>query len=259
MDYKKGDDKMTNIFSNENIKEGVEILAKLMKESKYTVLLTGAGMDTESNIPDFRGKDGLWKKYDPRLLASIDTFEENYSLFREFYSERIKKLKNVKPHEGHYILADFEKKGIIKSIATQNVSDLHGIAGSEKVYELHGNIRKIRCNHCNYMAELDDFLNSAKCTACGKDTLRPDVILFGEALPVNEWILAEEDIRKSDLIIVIGTSLEVYPVNQLPMLTRGKRVLINMEDVDIHYDFDLKLIGKAGEILKGLKEAYDSI
>ena len=218
---------MTKTFMGENIKEGVEILARLMKESNYTVVLTGAGMDTESNIPDFRSQDGLWKKYDPRLLASIDTFEENYPLFRDFYSERIKRLKNVRPHEGHYILADFERRGIIKSIATQNVSDLHRIAGNEKVYELHGNIRKIRCSSCGQEAGLDNFLKKAKCGVCGKDALRPEVVLFGESLPAKEWALAEEDIRKSDLLLVIGTSLEVYPVNQLPFFTRGKRVLIN--------------------------------
>lgn len=248
---------MTKIFKEENIKKGVEILAGFMKSSKYIVVLTGAGMDTESNIPDFRGKDGLWRKMDPRLVASIDTFEENYPLFHEFYSERINRLDNVKPHEGHYILADFEKKGIIKSIATQNVSDLHRIAGSDKVYELHGNIRKIRCNYCGHKAELDDFLNNAKCATCGRKALRPNVVLFGEALPIDEWVSAEEDIRKCDLLIVIGTSLEVYPVNQLLMLTKGKRVLINMEDVDTYYDFHIKLFGKAGEILKELKKAYD--
>jgi len=250
---------VAKIYTGENIKEGIRILADFMKEAKYTVVLTGAGMDTESNIPDFRSQDGLWRKMDPRLVASIDTFEENYSLFRDFYSERIKRLKDVKPHEGHYVLADFEKRGIIKCIATQNVSDLHRMAGNDKVYELHGNIRKIRCNYCNHKAELEDFLNREKCVNCGRDALRPEVVLFGEALPMDEWLWAEEDIRKSDLIIVIGTSLEVAPVNQLPMLTRGKRVLINMEDVDIYYNFDLKLMGKAGEILRELREVYDSL
>lgn len=172
---------MAKIYTGENIKEGIRILADFMKEAKYTVVLTGAGMDTESNIPDFRSQDGLWRKMDPRLVASIDTFEENYSLFRDFYSERIKRLKDVKPHEGHYVLADFEKRGIIKCIATQNVSDLHRMAGNEKVYELHGNIRKIRCNYCNHKAESEDFLNREKCTNCGRDALRPEVVLFGEA------------------------------------------------------------------------------
>ena len=136
----QGDEKMTNIYKDDAIQEGIKALAGLMKESNYSVVLTGAGMDTESNIPDFRGKDGLWRKIDPRLVASVDTLEENYSMFREFYIERINRLKGVNPHEGHYILAEFEEKGIIKSIATQNVSALHELAGSKNVNELHGNI-----------------------------------------------------------------------------------------------------------------------
>lgn len=248
---------MTNIFTGKSIKEGVKILARIMKESKYAVVLTGAGMDTESNIPDFRGEDGLWRKIDPRVVASIDTFKENYTLIREFYSERIERLNFVKPHVGHYILADFEMRGIIKSIATQNVSGLHRMAGNKKVYELHGNIRSIRCNNCGKEAEMEDFLSNNKCANCGEKALRPNVVLFGEVLPFNEWISAESDIKKSDLLIVIGTSLEVYPVNQLPMLSKGRLVLINKEDVDTYYNFDLKLIGKAGEILRELMEAYE--
>ena len=240
---------MTNIFKGQNIKEGIDVAASLIKGSKNIVVLTGAGMDTESNIPDFRGKDGLWKNYDPRVVASIDTFEENYPLFHEFYTRRIKLLESVKPHEGHYILADLEKRGIIKAIATQNVSGLHVMAGSKNVYELHGNIREIRCNYCNEKAELGEFFNGGNCPACGRRGLRPNVVLFGEALPVDVWIPAEEYVREADLLIVIGTSLEVYPVNQFPAITKGKTILLNNEDLNTYYDFDIKLIGKAREVL----------
>lgn len=160
------------IFEGESIEKGVKELALLMNQSANTVVLTGAGMDTESNIPDFRGKDGLWRELDPRQVASIGSFYENYELFHEFYTDRIRLLENIKPHEGHYILADFEKRGIIKSIATQNVSGLHHMAGNKKVYELHGNIRQVRCNECNNTAKLRDFLDkkvaiTAK-TYCGQ-------------------------------------------------------------------------------------------
>jgi len=242
---------MKNFFQGEDIKLGVEKLADMMKESKYTVVLTGAGMDTESNIPDFRGKNGLWKNINPMLVANINSFYENYELFHEFYSVRIKKREHVKPHDGHYILADFEKRGIIKSIATQNVSGLHRLAGSKRVYELHGNIRKIICNSCEREASLKDFLNKEKCKFCG-NLLRPAVVLFGETLPMDTWNLAESDIKKCDLLIVIGTSLEVYPVNQFPKITRGKTVLINNEDLSFDHEFDLKLIGKAREVLREL-------
>ncbi|MDD4570067.1 MAG: NAD-dependent deacylase [Tepidanaerobacteraceae bacterium] len=236
-------------YKGEDIENGVKILAKLMRESANTVVLTGAGMDTESNIPDFRGKNGWWKSIDPRLVASIDSFYENYELFHEFYTTRIKRLEDIKPHEGHYILADFERRGIIKSIATQNVSGLHHMAGSKKVYELHGNIKKIKCNQCNHETELKDFFNKKNCSLCG-NLLRPDVVLFGEALPADVWALAENDIRKCDLLIVIGTSLEVYPVNQFPKIAKSKTVFINNEDISFDHEFDIKLIGKAKEVLK---------
>ena len=247
------------LFKDKDIKKGAEILITCMKESEGTVVLTGAGMDTESNIPDFRGKDGWWRNIDPRTVASIDTFYKNYSLFHEFYSMRIKLLENIKPHEGHYILAEFQDKGLINSIATQNVSGLHRIAGSKNVYELHGNIQTVRCNHCGHKAGLVDFLDKNNCDICGKSTLRPNVVLFGEALPKNAWVLAESDIRKCDLLIIIGTSLEVYPVNQLPLFSNGKIVLINNEDINTNYGFDLKLIGKAKEILKELRNVFDKI
>lgn len=242
-----------------DIKKGAEILITGMKESEGTVVLTGAGMDTESNIPDFRGKDGWWRNIDPRTVASIDTFYKNYSLFHEFYSMRIKLLENIKPHEGHYILAEFQDKGLINSIATQNVSGLHRIAGSKKVYELHGNIQTVICNHCGHKVDLVDFLDKNNCDFCGNRTLRPNVVLFGEALPKSAWVLAESDIRKCDLLIIIGTSLEVYPVNQLPLFSKGKIVLINNEDINTNYGFDLKLIGKAKEVLKELRNAFDKI
>lgn len=246
---------MPSVYKGDEMQAGIEILASFMKESDKTVVLTGAGMDTESNIPDFRGKAGLWRKVDPRLVASVDTLEGNYSMFYEFYMERINKLEDVKPHKGHEILADFEKKAIIKSIATQNISGLHEMAGSKNVYELHGNIRNIRCNNCDQEAGLDDFFNKHKCTACGSDVLRPGVVLFGESLPTKPWDLAQADIKNSDLLIIIGTSLEVSPVNQLPFLTKGKLALINNEDVGAYYDFDIKLIGKAKDILIGLSES----
>jgi len=246
---------MKNFFQGEDLKLGVKKLADMMKKYTYTVVLTGAGMDTESNIPDFRGKNGLWKNINPILVASIDSLKRNYELFHEFYSTRIKKLEHVKPHEGHYILADLERRGIIKSIATQNVSGLHHMAGSKRVYELHGNIKRIICNKCKEEASLDDFLNKEKCSFCG-GLLRPAVVLFGEALPMDIWSLAESDIGRCDLLIVIGTSLEVYPVNQFPKMAGGKTVLINNEDLNYDHKFDLKLIGRAKEVLQELSRYF---
>ncbi len=244
---------MSKVFTENNLTEGINQLASLMKLSKSTVILTGAGMDTESNIPDFRSKGGWWRQRDPRLVASIDNFYENYPLFHEFYTDRIKQLEKIKPHEGHYILARLERQGLIESIATQNIAGLHNIAGNKKIYELHGNIRKVHCHNCKQKASLISFLNKKTCTNCGHHALRPSLTLFGERLPQDSWNKAIRDIEDSSLLLVIGTSLEVSPVNQLPTLTNGKSILINRENINRGYNFEFKLLASAGKILKLLE------
>ena len=243
---------MGNLFHQERLEEGIKELATWLLKSNHTVVLTGAGMDTESNIPDFRGKNGWWRNIDPRTVANIDAFYENHELFHEFYKMRLELLEGIVPHQGHYILAKLEQEGLIKSIATQNVAGLHDAAGSQNVHELHGSIRSIRCNSCKHQAVLEDFLNKKGCSKCGRDALRPNVVLFGESLPSDAWDASFHEIEKSDLLIVIGTSLEVYPVNQLPMAAKGKTVLINNEDIGSNYSFNLRLIANAKEVLEGL-------
>jgi NAD-dependent deacetylase len=248
---------VTMFYSGEDLQSGIETLASWLKESRSTVILSGAGMDTQSNIPDFRSQSGWWKNIDPSKVASVTALQRNYPLFREFYIQRLKMLENVKPHPGHYVLAELEQKSLLKSIATQNVSGLHRQAGSKNVYELHGNITTIRCNHCESSAELEDFLAGESCKICGHDLLRPNVVLFGEFLPQEAWNAAEQDIRQSELLIVIGTSLNVAPVNQFPKIAPGRVVLLNNEDVDPTYKFDLKIIDRAKEVLEELKCCLD--
>jgi len=231
----------------------IEKLAQFIEESKKTVVMTGAGMDTESNIPDFRSQGGLWYQVDPTKVATVEALEGNYPLFHDFYTARIKNMENVKPHEGHYALAELEEKGYLKSIATQNISGLHAMAGNKNVYELHGNIRKIKCNDCGTRHSLEDFLDKKSCNKCGSHALRPDIVLFGELLPTDTWDRAIRDVENSGLFIVIGTSLQVSPVNQMPYIARGRTIYINMERAR-GYNFDLEIIGKAGEVLVGLKE-----
>jgi NAD-dependent deacetylase len=232
----------------------VRELKDLMEKARHVVVLTGAGMDTESNIPDFRGKDGLWRNLDPRLLASVDTFEENYPLFREFYATRLKLLETRQPHRGHYILAELEEKGLIQAIATQNVSRLHHLAGSKHVYELHGNIRTFRCHYCNEPAEPEEFFDNRNCSNCAQPGLRPNVTLFGESLPTDAWNNTMTEVLQSDLLIVIGTSLEVSPVNQIPRFAKGKTVYINDEIAAKGYHFDLVIQGKAKKVLEQLEQ-----
>ncbi len=231
----------------------IKTLATWLQHSKYTTILTGAGMSTESNIPDFRSKDGWWKNIDPRTVATTEALKHNYNLFHEFYSMRLKSLEECAPHKGHKILAEWEQKGLIQAICTQNVDGFHTAAGSQNVYELHGSIHNIRCTTCSKPATIEHFLAKEGCSQCsGK--LRPGVVLFGEMLPEESWSASLSHIRKSDLVIVIGTSLEVYPASQLPQMTRGKTVYINME-VDSHRnDFDLIIKDRAGEVLMAVNK-----
>ncbi|NLM46062.1 MAG: NAD-dependent deacylase [Firmicutes bacterium] len=241
---------MSKTYTGDRLEEGCKELAAMLLGAKYTVVLTGAGMDTESNIPDFRGKNGLWRNYDPRIVADISTFQQNYDLFHEFYTERFAAMKQVEPHPGHYILADWEQRGLIKAIATQNISGLHAKAGSKKVFELHGNTREIFCNSCGKPATEQELLAKQPCSYCKRYALRPNIVFFGEPLPPVVWDSAIAEIKRSDLLLVIGTSLEVSPVNQLPYLAEGKQVLINNEDRSAGYSFDLVLLGSAGDILQ---------
>lgn len=223
-------------------------LAEWLQQANHTTILTGAGMSTESNIPDFRSKEGWWKNIDPLMVATTEALANNYDLFHEFYSVRLKALEGCSPHKGHDILADWERKGFIQAIATQNVDGLHPDAGSRNVYELHGSIHKIRCQSCGINASIEQFYSKVACSHCG-GKLRPGVVLFGEILPEDIWSASLSHIRKSDLVIVIGTSLEVYPASQLPQMTEGKTVYINIESNVHGTDFDLVINGKAGEVL----------
>ncbi|HHY60669.1 MAG TPA: NAD-dependent deacylase [Clostridia bacterium] len=234
-------------------------LAKMLTNAFHAVVLTGAGMDTESNIPDFRSKTGWWSQVDPKKVASVDTLEENYDLFYEFNRINLELLEKYQPHQGHYVLAKLEEQGLIAAVATQNITGFHQAAGSKKVYELHGNLRNFYCHHCGTPATREEFLQKKSCRHCGQKVLRPNVVLFGESLPPEAWRNAVNSIEKSDLLIVIGTSLEVYPVNQLPLLAKGKTVYINMEEGRrASYDFDMFIRGKAGEVLQELMNAIQN-
>ena len=224
-----------------------------IKQSSSTVLLTGAGMSTESGVPDFRSSSGLWKHYDPRTVASVESLLTNYDVFREFYQMRIEHLQACAPHKGHFLLAEWEKRGLISFIATQNVDQFHQAAGSVEVAELHGNILTARCQNCQKRHTKEQFLNNSLCVYCsGK--LRPNVVLFGEALPQEAWNRSLNEIQNADVVIVIGTSLEVYPVNQLPMMAKGKLVYINLDVENNTHGFDVVLKGTVGDILGEMDE-----
>jgi len=168
---------------------------------------------------------------------------------------RINAVDSCEPHDGHKILAEWEAKGLIQSIATQNVDGFHQKAGSKKVYELHGSINKIRCSECRAPDNKNNLISKNPCAKCG-GRLRPGVVLFGEDLPQSEWNKALNDIVKAELLIVIGSSLKVSPVNILPSITKGKVAYIN-DEIDQNYSFDLIIKGKAKNILLKLNEILE--
>jgi len=210
--------------------KGLERLVSFLK-SKEVVVFTGAGMSTASGLPDFRGKKGLWKEKDPSLLASVGALENNYQEFCEFYRWRIKALLEAKPNEGHFILANWEEKGYVKGIITQNVDGFHQEAGSKKVWELHGTLRKVRCMRCRSRYESALFLERTSCPNCG-GKLRPDVVLFGESLPDLALEKAEELSLSCKCFLVLGSSLRVSPANWFPFLAKrngAELFIVNME------------------------------
>lgn len=215
------------------------------------VVFTGAGMSTESGLPDFRSSGGLWDGKDPMQIASTMSLAQNFDEFTEFYRYRLKEKNKFKPHEGHHIVADWEKRGLVDAVVTQNVDGYHQLAGSQKVYELHGSLTDIYCEICGkkYMEEV--YLEQNRCLECnGK--LRPGIVLFGEMLPVQAFQSATEAAANCRTMLVIGTSLQVAPANMLPAEAKnhGARViLINREPVALPDYIDGWIKGSAREIL----------
>ncbi|MFC3884602.1 NAD-dependent deacylase [Bacillus songklensis] len=234
-------------------------LQTLLRKAKYPVVLTGAGMSTESGLPDFRSAaQGLWKYKDPARLASTYAMEHNRDEFVEFYTERIKGLKQCQPHDGHYILAKWERKGLIKSIITQNVDGFHHLAGSENIAEVHGTLRYLYCDRCRQKANHNLYLQAHTTCECG-GFLRPSVVLFGETLPDEAVLAAEQETKKADLFIVLGSSLQVSPANLFPIEAKrngAQLVIINMEETELDGMADLVIHNrKIGEYLQEI-DAY---
>ena len=192
-----------------------ELVRAMSKKGARTVVFTGAGMSTDSGLPDFRSKGGVWTKVDPMELATASAMRGNYERFHEFYAFRFEQMRDAKPNEGHKILADWENRGLVQCIVTQNVDGLHAAAGSRTIYELHGSVGKVRCMDCGAPSTQEAFIAGERCTFCG-GRLRPGVVLFGEGLPMEvldaSWRASEE----ADVFIVLGSSLQVSPANQLP-------------------------------------------
>jgi NAD-dependent protein deacetylase/lipoamidase len=236
-------------------------LAQLINESSCTVALTGAGISVPSGIPDFRSPgEGLWQKVDPMEVAHIDSFRRDPARFWSFYRPRLHSLGGVEPNPAHEALAELERRGLVEAVVTQNIDMLHVKAGSERVIEVHGSIRSLSCQSCgrsfaiDESEELFDSEGVARCSGCG-GLVKPDVVLFGELLPADAMAEAEALAARADLMLCVGSSLEVYPVAGLPSVTlgRGGRLAIVTKG-PTPYDRDaaLRLEGDVAEELSAV-------
>ena len=236
----------------------VERLAELMRERQPCVVLTGAGVSTESGIPDFRSPTGIWARYDPMEYASIDAFQRDPVKVWSFYSRRLDMLATAEPNAAHHALAALERADWVGAVVTQNIDLLHERAGSETVVEVHGSIRTSSCLQCHtrvLLADVIRLLESAAapaCPTCGS-ILKPDVVMFGELLPRAPIDRASELARSAALMLVVGSSLEVWPVAGLP-LEAASFAVVNRGPTALDDEAVLRIDAGAGETLAALAE-----
>ena len=238
-------------------------IAHEIKHARRAVALTGAGISAESGIGTFRGKDGLWSRYDPSVVASIESFKQDPRKFWEFAREIGWIFLTAKPNAAHMALAKLEAMKRLDSVITQNVDGLHQRAGSRHVIEIHGNAGRIICTRCSaeYPTEkIVDHIARQDVPTCDRCSgpLKPDVTLFGEPLPKKTFDEAVKKVKSADLLLAVGTSLEVYPAASLPETARNsgaKIVSIDSERTSWDEFCDYKVNGPAGEILPRIVQA----
>jgi len=227
---------------------------ELIRQAKYLVAFTGAGISVESGIPPFRGEEGIWSKYDPGVLdisryrsSPDETWPVIKEIFYNFFAEAI-------PNKAHYFLAFLEQKGILKSVITQNIDNLHQDAGSKKVIEYHGNSQWLLCTSCGDKTKVREELITAEAPRCKKDggLLKPDFVFFGEPIPEMAAIHSNSEAEKSDVLLLIGTTGEVMPASLVPRMAKnqGSKIIeINPQETVYSTSIsDIFLKGKAAQI-----------
>jgi NAD-dependent deacetylase len=228
------------------------MLAELIRANQPCLALTGAGVSTESGIPDFRSASGIWAQYDPYEVASIEAFRRAPERVWEFYARRLGVLADAEPNPAHVALADLEANGLVRAVITQNVDGLHAAAGSRDVIEVHGSIAAAVCLACGRREEhVRELLPLPRCADCAT-VLKPGVVMFGELLPVEAIERATALAQDAELLLVVGTSLEVWPVAGLPEETLahgGKLAIVNRDPTPYDARADLVINASAGEVL----------
>ena len=230
-----------------------ERVAALLRDSDRAVVLTGAGISVPSGIPDFRTPGtGLWENVDPMEVAHIDAWRRDPDRFWSFYGARFASLIDKAPNEAHFAIAELERRGLVRAVVTQNIDRLHRLAGTERLIEVHGSIDQSVCLQCGGKVSIDrvvELLGEGEgapvCESCHLP-LKPDVVLFGELLPERALSEAQSLALEADLMLCVGSSLEVYPVAGLPAMTHGaggRLVLITQGPTPYDSDADIKLDG----------------
>jgi NAD-dependent deacetylase len=239
-------------------------LAELIRGSRCTVALTGAGVSVPSGIPDFRTpRTGLWEKVDPMEVAHIDVFDRDPARFWSYYRPRFQTLGDKRPNGAHEALAELERRGLLEGVVTQNIDRLHRAAGSRNVVEVHGSIETSSCRGCatKYGIEqvegLFDAAGVARCAVCG-GAVKPDVVLFGELLPEGAMARAQELAARAELMLCVGSSLVVHPVAALPALTLesgGRLAIVTKGPTPYDGEAELKLEGEVDAELRAVVTA----
>ena len=247
--------KILKVIEKKKIREAAELLVN----SKNAIALTGAGISTESGIPDFRGEGGIWEKYKPEIYGNIKAFMKDPAKFWQLAEKVAPTLFKAKPNPGHIALAELEKMDIIKAVITQNIDELHQKAGSIIVYEVHGNVNRFDCLGCRASYSKETVMKKLKkdkkrpplCDICAAP-LKPSVTLFGESLPRFEIYQSQALSQKADVMLIAGSSLEVAPACDLPLYTlreKGKLIIVNDQPTHLDERAAVVIRHKTGVIL----------
>lgn len=237
--------------------------ASALVSSAFSIALTGAGMSTESGLPDFRSPGGLWGEDDPVEVATLSAFRRTPEKFYDFYRRRLGRLAGAVPNAGHQALAQLEASGRLDAIITQNVDGLHQAAGSRHVIELHGNLREAACPQCRWTGPISLITEALEagtlpaCPRCGA-RVKPNVVLFEELLPQAAYQQAEDACRRAGALLVVGSSLQVTPAAWLPQVARqhgAAVIIVNDEPTPLDHIAHVVLRGRAGAILPHLVAA----
>lgn len=231
----------------------IDQLVDAIKKAKKITVLTGAGVSTASGIPDYRSKNGLYTLGSPEYVLSHECLEDEPGKFYEFITENMV-FPDAEPNNIHLALAEMQNIADVK-IVTQNVDGLHQKAGSKKVVEFHGSLNEIRCTECHMKYSLTQYLETSLCSSCS-GLLRPDVVLYDEAIDPIKYATAIDAVVNADLIIVIGTSMQVFPFASLIEYSNleAKKILVNKEEV-AHKVYDLTILDDANEVFRIVREA----